>query len=281
MSLEVLNVSELDIFLMSYDEPNADKHWSHLTNLAPWSKRVSGIKGFDSVHRHCASLSETEWFVTVDADTTMRESFLDLTIDLNKYGARNFCWASMNHLNGLAYGNGGLKVWHRPFALNMSFHEFGDSVDFCWDTDYLSFSSIYSDVHITGSAYQAFRAGYREGVKLTRLEGKVIPIKDWDQLHPQNLRNVSIWASIGSHHENGIWALLGTRLGILDNALERISNEDVNSYELITDKFNQVKDKDCVEYIKSLGNEIKDLTGISLPFFNPEQSAFIRKYYER
>lgn len=281
MNLGSLRISELDIFYMSYDEPNASENWSHLLNLAPWAQHVQGIKGFDSVHRHCASLSSTDWFITVDADTTMRETFLDLSIDLRKQSARNFCWASKNKLNGLAYGNGGLKVWHKPFALNMSFHEFGDNVDFCWDKDYLSFKRIYSDVHITGSPYQAFRAGYREGVKLTRLNGRLIPICDWDQLHPENINNVKIWSTIGSHVKNGLWALIGTRLGILENAMELVDNNEINDYNAIKNKFDSLNIVDKETYLINLGEEIRALTGLTLPYFNPEQSEFIRNHYER
>ena len=63
-----LNLSEIDCIFLSYDEPNADKNWADLLNKAPWAKRVHGVKGSDAAHKACANLSETEHFITVDAE---------------------------------------------------------------------------------------------------------------------------------------------------------------------------------------------------------------------
>ena len=43
-----IDVTELDIFYISYDEPNAEEHWADLLNKVPWAKRVHGVKGFDT-----------------------------------------------------------------------------------------------------------------------------------------------------------------------------------------------------------------------------------------
>ena len=62
------DVTELDIFYISYDEPNCEEHWADLLNKVPWAKRVHGVKGFDAAHKECANQSETERFITVDGD---------------------------------------------------------------------------------------------------------------------------------------------------------------------------------------------------------------------
>ena len=62
-----IDVTELDIFYISYDEPNCEEHWADLLNKVPWAKSVHGVKGFDKAHKTAAEQSETERFITVAA----------------------------------------------------------------------------------------------------------------------------------------------------------------------------------------------------------------------
>ena len=50
-----IDVTELDIFYISYDEPNCEEHWADLLNKVPWAKRVHGVKGFDAAHKAAAA----------------------------------------------------------------------------------------------------------------------------------------------------------------------------------------------------------------------------------
>ena len=63
-----IKVVDQDIIFLSYDEPNAEKNYADLCSKIPWAKRVHGVEGSDAAHKACADLSETEYFVTVDAD---------------------------------------------------------------------------------------------------------------------------------------------------------------------------------------------------------------------
>ena len=73
-----MRIVEFDIIFLSYDEPNADLHYADLCNNAPWAKRLHGVKGSDAAHKAAAELSETEWFITVDADNIVDPKFFDL-----------------------------------------------------------------------------------------------------------------------------------------------------------------------------------------------------------
>ena len=81
-----MKVTEIDIVFLSYDEPNADLHYADLCNKVPWAKRVHGVKGSDHAHKAAANLSETDWFITVDADNIVNPkfSFLYLKIKILK-----------------------------------------------------------------------------------------------------------------------------------------------------------------------------------------------------
>ena len=213
-------VTEFDLFYISYDEPQKEEYWANLQNLAPWAKRVDGVKGFDSAHKACAMQSETDRFITVDGDNLVYPEFFDLEIEIPlSLRDSTLSWSGRNAINGLCYGNGGLKLWTKEFVLNMRTHENAttdaEKVDFCWDDKYVQLNNIYSDTCPNGSPFQAFRAGFREGVKMTLDRGNTIGEGTIAKhLHLKNFKRLLVWASIGADIENGQWAIYGTRLGM-------------------------------------------------------------------
>ena len=78
-----IRVADQDIVFLSYDEPNAEKNYADLCAKVPWAKRVHGVKGSDAAHKACADLSETEYFITVDADNIVDPEFLNVEVDID------------------------------------------------------------------------------------------------------------------------------------------------------------------------------------------------------
>ena len=70
-----LTLHEIDTIFISYDEPNAEKNYAELVKLVPWAKRVHGVKGSDNAHKAAANLSETDRFISVDADNIIDPIF--------------------------------------------------------------------------------------------------------------------------------------------------------------------------------------------------------------
>ena len=117
-----MKIAELDIIFLSYDEPNAEKNYADLLTKVPWAKRVHGVEGSDAAHKACAELSETDRFITVDGDNTIRQDFIDQVLDFDEHTDLEnsvISWCGKNTINGLMYGNGGLKCWPKEFVLNM------------------------------------------------------------------------------------------------------------------------------------------------------------------
>lgn len=280
-------ITSFDCFFLSYDEPNADRHYADLLEKAPYAERIHGVKGFDAAHRACAEASTTDWFVTVDADNIVLPEFFDQVIDLDPVATPNRClsWNSVNMINGLKYGNGGLKLWSKQFVLNMRSHENADdprkAVDFCWEKDYQQVHRTFSETWVNGSAYQAFKAGFREGVKLTLDRGeRVRPEEMKKKLHPVNLRNARIWSCVGADIEHGTWAMLGTRLGWDSMCDLAFDHTMVNDYEAFKDYWAEVvKTVDLIgltEVASDVGLGIDRRTGISLPILGERESEFFR-----
>jgi hypothetical protein len=283
---------ELDIVFLSYDEPNADKHYADLCNKLPWAKRVHGVKGSDAAHKRAAELSETEWVITVDADNIVDPKFFNLEIDTSNPKIQVYSWLGRNKLNGLLYGNGGLKIWRKDFILDMKTHEASDSdraqVDFCWEDGYRQFKECYSETVITGSPFQAWRAGFREGVKMTLLDGvKVPPQEISERVWWHNLHRLRMWSTVGAHEENGLYAVYGARLGTWLANCTDWNYVEVRDFEILKGIWNQYgkpfeddAGKGLVDEIKLLGEKIKLELGFDYPYLDSQQSKYTLDLYE-
>jgi hypothetical protein len=284
-----IEMSAMDLFYISYDEPNCEQHWANLLNIAPWAKRVHGVKGFDAAHKECARQSETDRFITVDGDNNIDPSFLNLELNLEpKFDGCVLSWASKNIINGLIYGNGGLKLWPKAETLIMNTHENSTTgrfnVDFCWDDKYIQMNNVYSTTYPNGSAFQAFRSGFREGVKMSLKDGeKAEKTNMQHHIHWKNLKRVLIWASVGSDVEYGDWAIYGARLGLWKANIDIAWDINViRDYDWLRTYWdNEIsKTVDMLEQSKSLGRELRKSIGLDIADLDAMQSKFFKSVYE-
>ena len=293
-----MRIVEFDIIFLSYDEPNADLHYADLCNKAPWAKRVHGVKGSDAAHKAAAELSETDWFITVDADNIVHPEFFDLDLDMSDPAIQVYGWCGRNNINGLRYGNGGLKIWKKEFVLNMRTHEASESdrgqVDFCWEDGYRNFPTVYSDSIINGSPFQAWRAGFREGVKMTLLDGVRVPSQEiQERIWWHNIHRLRMWSTVGAHEENGIYAIAGARLGTWMTNCTDWNYVDVRDFEILKNIYDHNVKHDSIELdAQELGTAIKHQLGLDWPWLDAQQSKFtlalydetidlVRTYYKR
>jgi hypothetical protein len=243
-----IDVTELDIFYISYDEPNAEEHWADLLNKVPWAKRVHGVKGFDAAHKAAANQSETDRFITVDGDNIVMDDFFEQVLDVpdtdhdgNNISESIFSWNAKNILNGLVYGNGGLKCWPTEYTKTINTHEAatdGEGMEFCWKLNYIQLNDTFSEVHQTASPFQAFRAGFREGVKMSLDQGaRVKPDEFIQKIWYGNYNRLQTWCNIGSDVENGLWAIYGARLGCQMAVLSDWDTNQISDFEWFKDFF--------------------------------------------
>ncbi len=226
----IVPINEFDIVYISYDEPNAEQNYADLLEKCPWAQRSHGVWGSDAAHKAAAALCETDRFITVDADNIVDPEFFNIEIDLDRI--RNvdvISWAGKNEVNGLVYGNGGIKCWPVDVVNTMRTHEAAPEsdkaaqVDFCWNIHYVQMNNVYCNVMNNGSPLQAWRAGFREGVKMGLDGGDVVDPKYIKQIHKGNYDRLLVWMSVGEDSTNGLWAIYGARLGCHMTNIERKS----------------------------------------------------------
>ena len=285
-----IKIIEQDIIYLSYDEPNAGKKYADLLAKVPWAKRVHGVKGSDAAHKACANISETEYFVTVDGDNIIDPKFLEVEIDIEKLGLTSnhvFSWCGNVHVNGLMYGNGGLKLWTRKFVNEMKTHENSDPTDtkglveFCFDDKYYQFNENYSESFTNETPFQAWRAGFREGVKMSLDQGaKVIDLKTiwW-----QNYHRLLVWCSVGADVENGIYSILGAREGAALTNCTDWDYANVRDFDYLTNYWNEhyesALDDEKVKQINFYGNELRDKCGLEIANLDSAGSKFFKAVY--
>lgn len=286
---EKLQLHEIDTIFISYDEPNADKHFSELTNIIPWAKRVHGVHGSDAAHKAAAKLSETERFITVDADNLVDPEFYSQEIEItNENKDYVFSWAGKNAVNGLIYGNGGLKCWTKDFVLNMKTHENAEGEDsekvleFCFDPKYYQFNECYSTSYINGSPFQAWRAGFREGVKMSLNRGR--KTDDVKKVWWQNYQRLLIWMSVGADVKNGKWAMYGARQGCYKTNCTQWDYVNVRDFNYLTDYWKEeiepkVNEDNIDEQILNLGDALRLELQLEITELDPKSSTFFRKVY--
>lgn len=285
-----MKVIEFDVIFISYDEPNADLHYADLCQKVPWAKRIHGVKGSDACHKAAAESSETDWFVSVDADNKVDAKFFNLDLKMDDPKIKVYCWCGRNVVNALRYGNGGLKIWKKDFVLNMRTHEASNSdrarVDFCWEDGYRSFPLSYSDSIVTGSPFQAWRAGFREGVKMTLFDGVKVPPNEIQQrIWWHNIHRLRMWSTVGSHEENGIFSLLGSRMGTYMTNCTDWNYVTVRDFEVLRDLYDSEvaryeNDKEyIINWIKDLGEKIKYQLGLHWVYLDEAASKYTYDLY--
>jgi hypothetical protein len=230
-----VRVSDLDFVYISFREPNKEENWADLRNKVPWAKRVDGVVGFDSAHKAAAEIAETDFFISVDGDNIIDERFLLETLDWTKTDKKAVHrWRAKNNINGLVYGNGGLVGWPKETCLTMKTHENAERdenrLDFCWGVPHENLHNCYSKTIINADKYQAFTAGYREGVKMSLDKGKPMDAQNFAKnIWPHNLRILLTWMTVGADVQNGKFAMFGARMGCYQTILDAQAQEDMIS----------------------------------------------------
>ena len=288
-----MKIIDQDIIFLSYDEPNAEKNYADLLTKVPWAKRVHGVEGSDAAHKACAELSETKNFITIDGDTIIDSNFLQVELDLKKLNATDdyqFSWCGKIDVNGLMYGNGSIKMWTKDFVKNMKTHENTDGeddtrVEFCYFDTYLQLNENYSTSIISSTAQQAWRAGFREGVKMSLNRGTKVSIDNFKSNHWQNLHRLYVWLMVGADVENGLWAIYGAREGLYKTMCTDWDYVNVRDFEYLNSLWNEKQDStnnELVEAIEVLGATI--INELDLPIaqapLDIQQSKFFKALYQ-
>ena len=284
---QIVDIADLDCIFLTYDEPKKDEFWTRVKNMVPWARRVDGIKGSDAAHKAAAEASNTERFILIDGDNIPDENFFNLQLHLDDSNSNKiFRWKARNEINGLMYGNGGISCWTRDFVRRMRTHEATDGraeteVEFCFDPDYWAMHDCYSVTYPNQTPFQAWRAGFREGVKMCLDRGRKPSITDFKQrVHNRNLDHLSIWHNVGSDVENGQYAMCGSQLGTYMTMLSEWDHRDVQDFDCLKDLWKEFqKSQYTDDFLYELAQALEKQLGLTVSSLTPSASAFFKHHY--
>jgi hypothetical protein len=283
-----IDVADLDCVYLSYDEPEKEEFWIKIKNMVPWAHRVDGVKGSDAAHKAAAAMSDTERFILIDGDNLPDPLFFNLTLNFpdSQWESAVFRWRARNHVNGLMYGNGGLSSWTRTFVNNMKTHEATDGsveteVEFCFDPLYWAMYNCYSTTYPNGSAFQAWRAGFREGVKMCLNKGARPTMQEFKQrVHRRNLDHLTIWHNVGRDVDNGIWAIAGSRMGTYMTMITpQWDHRTVQDFSALEELWTTVKNQDPELLAGHVGEPLVEQLDLPVNMIGPKESEFFKQHY--
>ncbi len=195
--------SAMDIFFLSFNEANRERNWQMLKSQFPKSRRIHGVKGLALAHQMCAQISSSPFFFIVNGDNEILTDRFQFQPPERPLKAAVYVWRSLNPVNQLAYGFGGVKLFPRSAFLSPSnFVDLSSSLK----APYKIVPQIASLTCFNASPLDAWRGAFRECAKLS---SQCIP----HQKPLETEERLKIWCERGKEKPFGPYAILGARQG--------------------------------------------------------------------
>lgn len=280
------NIQDYPIVFLDYDEPNADSNYKRILEVYEKTLRVSGIKGSDTAHKQVATIvGDAKRVTIIDGDNFVHSNLLNCQIELvDTVDLDNsvISFSALNPVNGNCYGNGGIKNWPVSLLKTMQTHENStdkNSVDFDFTT-YLQLNRHMSETHINASPLQAWRAGFREGVKLCMENGKIV--NDLSEINWRNYDRLWRWMHLGLDLENGLWAIYGARMAVYLALVTKYDIANLRDFDNLNSMFNGANESyqhKILDEANRIGNLIKIKTNDHKikNVLSPEESIDFKK----
>jgi hypothetical protein len=228
IDITVSTPKPFDIVFISYNEPNADENYAALSEKFPRAKRVHGVKGIHQAHIAAAEICDTDMFWIVDGDAQIVDGF-NFDFQSPKWQRDNvYVWRSINPINDLVYGYGGIKLFPRNETLIM------DTTKPDMTTSISSkFNAVEETANITAfntDAFSTWRSAFRECAKLS---SKTI-LRQNDE---ETGYRLSTWCTKGSERSFGDYAIAGAIAG-REFGISNINDVSlINNFEWLKEQF--------------------------------------------
>jgi hypothetical protein len=224
-----------DIVFISYKEPYAETNFKDLYDrfnqvgvFGDRIKRIKNITGIHNAHFSAANLVSTSYFFAVDGDAVIQDDF-DFNFITDKKD-HVFVYKSINPINDLIYGYGGVKLLPTKLTKNMNL----DSTDMTTSISQ-NFEVIDKIANITmfnTDPFNTWKSAFRECAKLA---SKTIRRQE-DEETEQRLKT---WTTVGHDRPFGEYALAGATAGMEFGLSGGSDLRLINDFEWLKSQFDQ------------------------------------------
>lgn len=226
-----VRLSDFDVVFISYNEPNAEANWYKLKEVFPNALRVKNVKGIFEAHKRAAEIATTDMFYVVDGDAEIIDNWkFDFKPNVFDMDCVHL-WTSLNPINDLEYGYGGVKLFPRKMLLDATTWR----VDLTTGLGKLKFHDKVSN--ITGfntDEFGTWRSAFRECAKLSS--------SLQSEYNVETDKRLDVWTTKGNDRQYGEYALHGASLGKQYGA-ENYDNLEalklINNYEWMKNEFDK------------------------------------------
>jgi hypothetical protein len=140
--------------------------------------------------------------------------------------------------------------------------------------------NCYSTTYHNGSAKQAWRAGFREGVKMCLNRGHKPSLQEFEEgVNKRNYDHLCIWHSVGADVENGYWAMYGARLGTYMIMLEGWDYHQVQDFDMLEKLWSSFGSENPQEGCERIEGALTTRLGLPIVMYTPKQSQFFKHHY--
>jgi hypothetical protein len=190
-----------DIAFISYNESQRITRYIELVTAYPYHRitRVQDVKGIHTAHIEAAKRVRTKMFWVVDADAKILPSFkFDIKLDSSEEDIV-YVWRSINPVNGLEYGYGGIKLLPTLLTLNMK----TDTLDMTMNISsrFKSMDEISNITKFNTDPLSTWRSAFRECVKLST------------NLTEESEKRLNVWLTKGENEPFGEYSKGGSSAG--------------------------------------------------------------------
>lgn len=210
-----------DIIFISYNEPNADKNFADLKARFPYAQRVHGVKGIHQAHIAAAKKAFTKMFWVVDGDAEILPSF-NFDHVVSDYDLENVhVWRSINPVNRLEYGYGGVKLLPKRLTQNMDLSK--PDMTTSISTLFKAMPEVSNITAFNTDPFNSWKSAFRECVKLA---SRTIDRQNDDETTDR----LDVWCTVGTDRDVLQGAQEGREYGLTNkdnpDALKLINDFD-------------------------------------------------------
>lgn len=219
-----------DIAFISYNELQSTSRYIALITAFPYHRviRVNGVKGIHQAHIEAAKLVNTTMFYIVDADAKLLPSFkFDIKLDPSEEDIVHV-WRSINPVNGLEYGYGGVKLLPTQATLNLDINTIDMTTNI--SSRFKVMPDISNITQFNIDPLSTWRSAFRECVKLA---SKPADIESSNRLHT--------WIHLGGDELFGEYAKGGASAGQWYGTTYKddiLALSKINDYDWLEHQFN-------------------------------------------
>jgi hypothetical protein len=224
-----------DIVFISYQELNADENYKNLIDRFPTAKRIHGVTGIHKAHVEAARISLTKMFWVVDGDSKILDDFnFDYKVE-EKYLEHVHVWRSINPINGLVYGFGGIKLLPRDLTLYMDLTK--PDMTTSISRHFIPVQQLSNITAFNTDPYNTWKSAFRECVKLS---SKVID----RQKSKETEERLHAWCTLGVDKPFGEYSIRGAQAGCqygTENKGDIEALKKINDFSWLKEQFDAIE----------------------------------------